>query len=308
MGKDALSLESLIPTLQLAIGPVILISGVGLLLLCMTNRIARVIDRARIVAADCEIVGHDERDVCYTKLEILSRRAKILRSSIAMAAVSVLLVAVLVILLFCGALFRVEIASVIVALFVGCMCSLIGSLVFFHPGREPVSESTLAGFPGRGAREGTQRPVWIGLFSQRRSPSEHPAIELNPAEPLLQRSAGLPQRRVACRVGSAWGDQDPHARHGFLPKLIMAGRLAGSVDGRPVVIDADESGFTVSFAMLRTAWKAWRTVAALLPVLAVAKRLGVPVRLNVAGLVSLEVLPVPSTLLRILTPRLASLA
>ncbi|MFM8702276.1 MAG: hypothetical protein ACKOHG_00090, partial [Planctomycetia bacterium] len=29
------------------------------------------------------------------------------------------------------ALFRVEIAGLIVALFVGCMCSLIGSLVFF---------------------------------------------------------------------------------------------------------------------------------------------------------------------------------
>jgi hypothetical protein len=41
------------------------------------------------------------------------------------------LVAVLVICLFCGALVRLEIASVIVALFVGCMCSLIGSLVFF---------------------------------------------------------------------------------------------------------------------------------------------------------------------------------
>ena len=109
-------------------------------------------------------------------------------------------------------------------------------------------------------------------------------------------------------MGSAWGDQDPHTRHGFLPKLIVAGRLAGSVDGRPVVIDADQSGFIVSFAMLRTAWRARRSVAALLPVLAVAKRLGVPVRLHVAGLVSLEVLPVPSTLLRIFTPCLASLA
>jgi len=34
-----MSLESLIPTLQLAIGPVILISGVGLLLFRMTSRI-----------------------------------------------------------------------------------------------------------------------------------------------------------------------------------------------------------------------------------------------------------------------------
>jgi hypothetical protein len=126
-----MSLESLIPTLQLAIGPVILISGVGLLLLCMTNRIARVIDRARIVAAECHVVGVDEVDTCYAKLGILSRRARVLRSSIALAALSVLLVAVLVIVLFCGALLRVEIAGLIIALFVGCMLSLIGSLVFF---------------------------------------------------------------------------------------------------------------------------------------------------------------------------------
>lgn len=131
MERNTLSLESLIPTLDMAIGPVILISGVGLLLLCMTNRIARVIDRARLVAADCEIAGADELETCYAKLGILSQRAKILRSSIAMASLSVLLVAVLVILLFCGALLGVQIAGLIIALFIGCMCSLIGSLVCF---------------------------------------------------------------------------------------------------------------------------------------------------------------------------------
>ena len=41
------SLEQIIPELRDAIGPVILISGVGLLLLTMTNRLGRAIDRAR---------------------------------------------------------------------------------------------------------------------------------------------------------------------------------------------------------------------------------------------------------------------
>ena len=36
----------LIPVLQMAVGPVILISGIGLILLSMTNRFGRVIDRA----------------------------------------------------------------------------------------------------------------------------------------------------------------------------------------------------------------------------------------------------------------------
>ena len=109
-------------------------------------------------------------------------------------------------------------------------------------------------------------------------------------------------------MGVARYAQDPHAGHGFVPKLILAGRLTGTLDGRPVVIDADGSGLTVSFAMLRTAWTARRSAASLLPVLGIAKRYGVPVRLKVAGLVSLEVLPVPSTLLRMFAPGLETLA
>jgi hypothetical protein len=42
-----MSLTDLIPTLQLAIGPAILISGVGLISLSMTNRFGRAIDRSR---------------------------------------------------------------------------------------------------------------------------------------------------------------------------------------------------------------------------------------------------------------------
>ena len=43
---NAPALDQLIPILQLAIGPVILISGVGLLLLTLTNRFGRLVDRA----------------------------------------------------------------------------------------------------------------------------------------------------------------------------------------------------------------------------------------------------------------------
>ena len=43
-GKDKMTTIAIVPILQTAIGPVILISGVGLLLLTMTNRLARTID------------------------------------------------------------------------------------------------------------------------------------------------------------------------------------------------------------------------------------------------------------------------
>jgi hypothetical protein len=46
------SLTEVISVLQTAIGPVILISGVRLLLLSMTNRLGRVIDRARVLSRE----------------------------------------------------------------------------------------------------------------------------------------------------------------------------------------------------------------------------------------------------------------
>ena len=37
---------------------------------------------------------------------------------------------------------------------------------------------------------------------------------------------------------------------------MLAGRLTGTLDGRPVVIDADDGGVVVQVAALRTAWDA----------------------------------------------------
>jgi hypothetical protein len=67
------SVSQLIPVLQTAIGPVILISGVGLLLLTMTNRLGRVIDRSRILSQNCaELKGMKSPDP--RAFEILIRR------------------------------------------------------------------------------------------------------------------------------------------------------------------------------------------------------------------------------------------
>ena len=48
------SFRELVPILQTAIGPMILISGLGLLFLTMTNRLGRVIDRSRSLLDNLE--------------------------------------------------------------------------------------------------------------------------------------------------------------------------------------------------------------------------------------------------------------
>ena len=124
-------LSELIPVLQVSIGPVILISGVGLLLLSLTNRFGRAVDRSRQLAREMrEAVGPD-RIRLSGQVEILFRRAKLIQLAIVLGATSVLFAAVLIISLFFTALLQLEMAVSISVLFICCLASLIASLVAF---------------------------------------------------------------------------------------------------------------------------------------------------------------------------------
>ena len=127
-----MSLENFILVLQLSIAPVIVISGVGLILLSMTNRIARVIDRSRELS---KILRNDEADSgrhqVRQQLMILERRSQLLRRAIEFACISLLLAASLVIVLFFVVLMDIEAVMIITLIFISCMLSLIAALIFF---------------------------------------------------------------------------------------------------------------------------------------------------------------------------------
>lgn len=127
-----ISLNQLVPILQLATGPVILISGVGLLLLSFTNRLGRLIDRARSLFRESLSTTDEAHAVrVHRQIALIDRRAEILRWVITLAAVAVLLVAVLILVLFTSALFKLELGGLIVALFALSLIALIGAMVGF---------------------------------------------------------------------------------------------------------------------------------------------------------------------------------
>jgi len=125
------SIRELLPLVQTAIGPVILISGVGLLLLSMTNRLSRVIDRARNLLTLSERTSGPVKERAVAQIEILWQQARLIRLAILLASISVLLAACLIILIFVTALFRLEDAWLISVVFAACLLSLIASLVAF---------------------------------------------------------------------------------------------------------------------------------------------------------------------------------
>jgi len=110
--------------LQLAVSPVILISAYGLLLLSMTNRLGRAIDRARGLARD-ESPGKKKQII------IIVQRAMWIRQSIVFVCLALLSAALLVLVLFASVLLKIGIAPVVAVLFIGSVVFLVIGLAYF---------------------------------------------------------------------------------------------------------------------------------------------------------------------------------
>jgi hypothetical protein len=109
----------------------ILISGLGLVLLTMTNRLGRTIDRSRILTAELPTASEGKQDKMSSQLRILWRRARLIRMGIMLASLSALLAAILIIVIFCTALWQLEAGWLIGLMFILCMVCVIGALIFF---------------------------------------------------------------------------------------------------------------------------------------------------------------------------------
>ena len=126
------SIAQLIRILSASIAPVIVISGVGLLLLSMTNRHSRVIDRARELIQDLEKTeSADRRKSLLEQVRITYRRGRILRTAIILSSLSILFVAVTILALFTGQVIGVTTDYVSVPCFGVALLALVGSLYFF---------------------------------------------------------------------------------------------------------------------------------------------------------------------------------
>jgi hypothetical protein len=123
--------ESLLPTIQLSITPVILITGLGSLLLTMTNRMGRVVDRTRILAGQAQAAAGRERVHIEGQLKIMYRRAKIVRLAVTLGAASMFCSGLLVVAIFGNAVFGTNIAAGILGLFVMSILLLLGALGAF---------------------------------------------------------------------------------------------------------------------------------------------------------------------------------
>lgn len=116
--------------IQTALAPVFLISGVGVMLGVLVNRLARIVDRARAWEAEVERAPHRAADL-GERLQVLARRSRYISAAITMCAISALLIALVVVALFANALLGVNLGALIAILFVSAMLALTGAFLAF---------------------------------------------------------------------------------------------------------------------------------------------------------------------------------
>ena len=117
--------------IQLSIAPVFLITGIASLLGVLSGRLARLIDRARVLEALAAAAGEGTSAPVREELNVLSRRGKLIYRAITLGTTSALLVCFVIASLFISALGEYPISKIVGGLFIAAMLALIAALLFF---------------------------------------------------------------------------------------------------------------------------------------------------------------------------------
>ena len=98
----------------------------------LTSRLARVIDRARVMEREYhDLPMGNERHIVRDRLAVLSKRSRFINRAITLCTMCALLVCLLIVTLFVSALLDVSGSRWIAGLFVLAMLALIGGLLTF---------------------------------------------------------------------------------------------------------------------------------------------------------------------------------
>ena len=116
--------------IQLAVAPVFLLTGVGAILGVMANRLARIVDRARILELKLPDAQGDARTELEGRLRNLSRRAKLISHAIALCVSTAVLVCGVIIVLFLGEFLAFEATAPAAVLFICALLSFLLALVW----------------------------------------------------------------------------------------------------------------------------------------------------------------------------------
>lgn len=117
--------------IQLAVAPVFLLSGIGAILAVMTNRLSRIIDRARVLEERLVDAAPESFSAFHSELATLSKRAKAIYRAITLCTTTALLICTEIAALFISAFLRHDASIPVALLFIAAMLTFFLGLLSF---------------------------------------------------------------------------------------------------------------------------------------------------------------------------------
>jgi hypothetical protein len=128
---DGIRVVDIAHAIQLALAPVFLLSGIWVFLGVLTNRLARIVDRARNMEKELRHPETHDPERIRKQLAALARRARYINIAITLGTIAALLIALVVALLFASTFVPLNLAPPVALLFVLAMLSLVAAFVSF---------------------------------------------------------------------------------------------------------------------------------------------------------------------------------
>lgn len=117
--------------IQLAVAPVFLLSGVGVTLTVLTNRLSRIVDRARVLEERLTSATQSSTAGLNADLHTLASRARLINWAITLTTSCGLLVCLVIVALFVGYFLSVDLSRAIALLFIVGMLAFVIAFVSF---------------------------------------------------------------------------------------------------------------------------------------------------------------------------------
>lgn len=130
MLTEAQTVSAVAQTIQVAVAPVFLFAGISGLLMVLTTRLGRIVDRARIVEGRIPHTRREEQqNLLRAEAAALWRRIRLMNWCIRLCVGGALAVCLVVVLLFVGTFSHAQVAIAIAAFFVIAMLLIISGLL-----------------------------------------------------------------------------------------------------------------------------------------------------------------------------------
>jgi hypothetical protein len=123
--ENASDVTTVAHVIQLAVAPVFLLTGIGAILNVITNRLARIVDRSRVLGSSDGQLKPAQKD----EMALLTRRTRWVHWAVSLCTMSALLVCIVIAALFVGAVTGFDPSRTVSLLFILAMIALISGLL-----------------------------------------------------------------------------------------------------------------------------------------------------------------------------------